>query len=447
MEWLYYLLEANLYLLLFYGFYRLFLAKTTFYSSNRYFLIAAILFSFLIPLIQISFLKPKVMITGDLTNVNFENLSSSNGIEPLIQTFYIIACVFLAIKLMLSLSKIAYLWRIGKKHRSKGYTIVELDKKPSAFSFFNFLFIHPSLLNNETIIKHELVHINEKHSLDLLLLECIKVICWFNPIIYFIKNDFKLLHEFIADQTTTEEQNNKHQYAMFLIESSLYNFSIPFTNQFFNQRILKQRINMLNKEKTAKWVRLNFVLAIPLILGMLCLSTLAFSKDYGYFDILSNGKSLQDTTKKMRKPLPPPPPKQTRRLLPPPPPKVDKVKFPPPIVKPDGKNLKTPPPVEPPPPGYKTKRDQVKFPPPIIKKDEKRNEVPPPPKADQVKFPPPIVKPDKSKNKMVEGDPIKKSDMKEVVIIGDPTKSQNKLNDEIKEVIIKAEKKQGNNNF
>jgi hypothetical protein len=273
--------------------------------------------------------------------------------------------------------------------------------------------------------------------------ECINVLCWFNPIIYFIKNDFKLLHELIADQETTEDQNNKHQYAMFLIESSLYNFSIPFTNQFFNQQILKQRINMLNKEKTAKWVRLNFVLAIPLILGMLCVSTLAFSKDYGYFDILSSGKALQDTTKKMRKPLPPPPPKQDRKPLPPPPPKQDQVKYPPPIVKPDRENKSQEPTVR---TIKMTKKDQIKFPPPIIKPDRKPLPPPPaklirktPPKQDVVKFPPPIVKPDqpKTKNKTVEGDPIKKTEMKEVVILGDPTKSSTKVNDEINEALKK----------
>ncbi len=369
MEWLYYLLEANLYLLLFYGFYRLVLAKTTFYSSNRYYLIAAILFSFLIPVVQIGFLKPAIFNANDFTDVTIESSGSTFGIQFILKALYFVICSFLILKLTLSLSKIAALWKNGTKHKFVSYTIVELNEKPSAFSFFNLLFIHPSLITNETIIRHEMVHIKEKHSLDLLLLELVNVISWFNPINYFIKKDLMLLHEFIADQATTNEQNNKHQYAMFLIESSLYNFSIPFTNQFFNQRILKQRINMLNKEKTAKWVRLNFVLAIPLILGMLCVSTLAFSKDYGYFDILSKGNALQDSTKKMRKPLPPPPPpKQDRAPLPPPPPpKQDQVKFPPPIIKSEQKNKKRPPAVVPPRP----KKDVVKFPAPIIKSDKK----------------------------------------------------------------------------
>ena len=93
-----------------------------------------------------------------------------------------------------------------------------------------------------------------------------------------------------------------------------------------------------------------------------------------------------------------------------------------------------------------TKKDQIKFPPPIIKPDRKPLPPPPaklirktPPKQDVVKFPPPIVKPDqpKTKNKTVEGDPIKKTEMKEVVILGDPTKSSTKVNDEINEALKK----------
>lgn len=404
MEWLYYLLEANLYLLLFYGFYRLLLAKTTFYNGNRYFLLASLVLAFLIPLVQLSYLKPTISGYQNSASTATENFNATIGIELVVQVGYIIVCSIFIIKLILSLLKITHLWRNGRKHNADNYTIVELNEKLAAFSFFNILFIHPNLMHNGTVIRHEMTHIKEKHSYDLLLLETIQIVSWFNPIIYLIRKDLKLLHEFIADQATTQEQINKHEYAMFLIESSLINFSIPFTNQFFNSQILKQRINMLNKEKTAKWVKLHFALAIPLLLGMLCLSTLAFSKDYGYFDLLPNGKSVQDTLKKMRKPLPPPPPK-----------KKDQVKFSPPVIKTDGNKLQNPPPAEPPPPSNKAKKDQVKFPPPVIKPDGKKTSL-----------------------KLIEGDPTKQPEiMLEVVIEADPTKSQDKLNDEIKDVLIK----------
>jgi hypothetical protein len=435
MEWLYYLLEANLYLLLFYGFYKLLLAKTTFYNSNRYFLLVSLLLAFLIPFVQLSYLKPVISSYQHSGNGAIEDYNPVISIEFIVQICYVMICSILIVRLISSLLKITYLWKNGKKHSTNNYTIIELNEKPAAFSFFNLLFIHPRLMDNDTVMRHEMVHIKEKHSYDLLLLECVQITSWFNPIIYFIRKDLKLLHEFIADQATTKEQINKHEYAMFLIESSLNNFSIPFTNQFFNPQTLKQRINMLNKEKTAKWVKLHFALAIPLLLGMLFLSTLAFSKDYGYFDLLPNIKTVQDTTKKIKKPLPPPP-KQDQYPAPPPRGKKDQVKFPPPVVKPNEKNLKNPPPVEPPPPGYRTKKDQVKFPPPVVKPNEKNLKNPPPveppppgnrAKKDQVKFPPPVVKPIEktTSSKMIEGDPIKQPEVKEVVIYGNPISTKN----------------------
>ena len=419
MEWLYYLLEANLYLLLFYGFYKLLLAKTTFYNSNRYFLLAGVILAFLIPTVQLGYLKPNFSGYPIYVSSETENISPLISIELIIKICYVMVCSFFVLKLVLSLSKITFLWRNGKKHNTHNYIMVELNEKPAAFSFFNILFIHPSLIDNKTIIRHEMVHIKEKHSLDLLLLEFVQIISWFSPVIYFIRKDLKLIHEFIADQATTKNEINKHEYAMFLIETSLNNFSIPFTNQFFNPQILKQRINMLNKEKTAKWVKLHFALAIPLIVGMLCMSTLAFSKDYGYFDLLSNVEIPQDTTKKMIKANAPQPPV-----------KRDQVKFPPPIVKPDGKKSQAAPPVEPPPPRYSAKKDQVKFPPPIVKPDGKKLQAappvePPPPgysaKKDQVKFPPPIVKPIKKKTpvKVIEAEPAKQPELKKE-ITGDP---------------------------
>ncbi len=192
---------------------------------------------------------------------------------------------------------------------------------------------------------------------------------------------------------------------------------------------------MLNKKRTAGWARLRLLLALPLTGSMLCMSTMAFTKDYGYVDLLPEKSEfttpIQDNPKvenikkndtlrlkkakktdqikfpppivRPDKPLkikktPPPP------VEPPPPHKTDQIKFPPPIVKPDkpSKGVKTPPPpVEPPPPH---KKDQIKFPPPVVKPDKpsKGSEIPPPPvepppphKKDVVRFPPPIVKPDK----------------------------------------------------
>jgi hypothetical protein len=175
-----------------------------------------------------------------------------------------------------------------------------------------------------------MVHIKQKHSFDILFFEIMQIICWFNPVIYFIKRDAKLLHEYIADEQSAGLESEKHTYAMFLIENSFGNLTTPLTNQFFNQSILKRRINMLNKKRTAGWARLRLLLTLPLGGAMLCTSTMAFTKDYGYIDLLPE-KSFSNTFQEV--------------------PKVENIK------------KQTAPKVE------NVKRDQVKFPPPIVKND------------------------------------------------------------------------------
>ena len=298
MEWMYYLLEANLYLLLFYGFYKLFLQHETFYNSNRYFLLFSSLTAFVLPVLQLGFLKPAPIVNDALfpppvlyTVDELASMTTNPVVEPTNYTDYLypiyllVAFVF-ATKLIFSLVKIISLWAKADKKSTGKITIIELDAQKTAFSFFNLLFIHPHLAERETVFKHELVHIKQKHSLDILFFEILQIICWFNPIIYFIKKDIKLLHEYIADDLSTNQGMQKHEYAMFLIENSFGVMPTPLTNQIFNQSILKRRINMLNKKRTANWARLRLLLALPLTGGMLCISTMAFTKSYGYVDLL-----------------------------------------------------------------------------------------------------------------------------------------------------------------
>ncbi|WP_461787928.1 M56 family metallopeptidase [Pedobacter sp.] len=291
MNWLYYLLEANLYLAVFYFMYKLLLQRSTFYNSNRYFLVFSIAAAFTIPLIQLGFLKPQLLLQTETISYEMplETLEISVIAKPPTLTAqdyifygYLLLAMFLGLKFMISISKIVKIYLNSKKRKLNDYTLVELRSEHTAFSFFNILFIHPTMAKNDAVLRHEIVHIREKHSWDILLLELLKICCWFNPIVYLMKKDVTLLHEYIADEKTTDANITKHEYAMFLIENSMAAYSSSLVNQLFNQSILKSRINMLNKKKTANWARLKYLLAIPLGAGLLCVSTLSFSKSYGY---------------------------------------------------------------------------------------------------------------------------------------------------------------------
>jgi len=310
MDGLYYLLEANLYLAAFYLLYKLLLQNTTFYHANRYFLVSSIIVAFCIPFIQFGFLKPPLMaieqiqvseVPQQFVEVTEVEQAKVWTINDYLLYGYLTLAIGLAIKFLFAISKIIMLYFKHEKHELGKYTLVELPAEHAAFSFFNVLFIHPNMAKNNAVLTHEMIHIKQKHSLDIILLELLKIVCWFNPVVYLMKRDLTLLHEYIADESTTAKDISKHEYAMFLIENSMASYSPSLVNQFFNQSILKSRINMLNKEKTANWARLKYLLAAPLGLGLLCASTLSFSKSYGYLEIGSQKEVTQETTPKQEK--------------------------------------------------------------------------------------------------------------------------------------------------
>lgn len=327
MNGLYYLLEANLYLLLFYGFYKLWLHRETFYGLNRFYLLFSSVTAFILPCLQVGFIhgffNPKVATTAiEITEVPLATTFQTAIVTPekpifsteqILTIIYLVVVIFLALKLLWAFKNIFKLYQQAEKERFNNFTLINLTKPNTAFSFFNLLFIDPKIKGKNTVLKHEMAHIQQKHSLDILFFELVQILCWFNPIIYFLKNDVKLVHEYLADEATTNADIEKYDYAMFLIQNSCGIDNMPLANQIFNQSILKRRITMLNQPKSAGRAKLKYLLTVPLGVAMLCASTLAFSKTYGIVDLLPEKVNTVDTIKKQK--LPPPPPKPPQKIV------------------------------------------------------------------------------------------------------------------------------------
>jgi len=342
MNWLYYLLEANLYFALFYGFYRLFLHRETFYGLNRSYLIVTSILAFNLPFFQLGFLKApvieqitiapttetvisQVMIPENLPLESYQ--PSIFTIDHAVIAIYALVTIAFLLKMLFNLSKIMRMRKLPSVKLENGVKLIDLRDSKIAFSFFNLLFLDPQLTEKNTILKHELVHIKQKHSFDVLLFEMIQIINWFNPITYLVKKDIKLIHEYLADEETTRCDVEKYQYAMFLIQNSTGIQNLTLTNQIFSSSILKKRISMLNQEKSASWARLKLLLALPITVGMLCISTVAFTKDYGFVELMPEKPSAQ---------LPPQQEKPDTKVKRIPPPAISKTYFPP--YKRDSKN-------------------------------------------------------------------------------------------------------------
>jgi hypothetical protein len=393
MSWIYYLLEANLYLAAFYLVYYFVLRRETYYQLNRLYLMSICVMAFIIPLLQIGTLRkvpPPPIVYQTITPVN--NTYIWTRADYCLLLYITVAAVMLT-AFAIKLYKLMQLSRKAKQHNN-GFYLIEIADNNNAFSFFKYLFIDPKLASSPAVLQHELVHIRQKHSLDIVFLELFKIVNWFNPVVYLLQNSVKELHEFIADQETATQQQDVNGYTDFLINSAYGFTESHLVNNFFNKNLLKTRIIMLHQKRSGSLARLKLLVTLPLLGGMLCLSTLGFTKDYSLIDLApAQAKQVPPpppvaVPNKPQTP-PPPPPVEPRHHKyagkkmppPPPPPKVSKVHFPPPVVKPDADGKLAPPP----PP----KVSKVRFPPPMVKKDATS----PKPKVTQIRFPPPIVKP------------------------------------------------------
>jgi len=149
------------------------------------------------------------------------------------------------------------------------FTKITVPQSTSAFSFFRDIFMGEEIQKDkeDNILAHELVHVKQWHSLDLLFFELARIVFWFNPLVYIYQNRVAELHEFIADERAVK--HNKAAHFEMLLSQAFHTQHISFVNQFFNRSLIKKRIVMLQKKKSKAVWQLKYVLLFPLVLGML----------------------------------------------------------------------------------------------------------------------------------------------------------------------------------
>lgn len=304
MNWLHYLVEANIYLGVFYLCYFLFLNHDTHYLLGRAYLLFSCVVAFVLPVTQLSILKP---VEPAIRQVVFTNPVYNNGPvqeitidEPMRQFtladglfyVYIIGAAIALLVLGYRLYRLFLLTRKRPALQGNSYKIVHLYGDNTAFSFFNYLFIGTEVPQADTIIAHELVHIRQKHSADIIFVELLKVISWFNPFVYLLQRSLRTIHEYIADEQTAAKEKDALTYSSFLLNNAYGIQGAPIAHSFFNYNLLKKRIIMLNQKRSGRLARLKYLAAVPLCAGMLCASTLVFSKDYAFIDLAPASKPV-----------------------------------------------------------------------------------------------------------------------------------------------------------
>ena len=269
MNWWHYLLLVNIYLTLFFAFYTLLLRRETFFQLNRIYLIGTAILSFFIPLIQSQWVK-NLFITQQVqytiyggNAVSITDVAPINGnpvtLGQLLIVLYTGGVIFLAVKLMLQLILVRRLIR---------------DPSPKvSYSFFNKVKVSEGIDGRDVIHNHEMVHARQFHSADVLIIEAVMIINWFNPIVYLYRYAIKHVHEFIADRYTLKKGTSKADYAMLLLSQTFDTPAHNLVNPFFNHNLLKQRIMMLQKNKSQRIKLIKYGLSAPLFILMLVLSS------------------------------------------------------------------------------------------------------------------------------------------------------------------------------
>lgn len=258
-----YLIESCIGLCVFLLLYQLLKSETDF-KLKRILLLSGIIGSVLFPLIHFnslnsgipsltdlipSYLLPQITITAEGATRPIENTITIWS--TLIAVYLIGAFVFLFI-FVFRIIKIVQLIHSSETYSSGKYIIGESKKSKLTFSFFNFIFIgcaHPiSATEKQQILNHEAIHVSQWHSLDILLLNVLGIVFWFNPIILVYKKIFIQLHEFEADARAVEN-HELNEYCSLLARVALQSADFTIANHF-NQSLTLKRIAMMQTMKT-----------------------------------------------------------------------------------------------------------------------------------------------------------------------------------------------------
>ncbi len=314
---LHYIIQTMAFQLFFIIVYDLFLKNETFFNWNRAYLLGTTALSFVLPFIQIERFKNAVpqnfIITLPEVVLGQEKVVNSSATEipsvlvesslPLWELLFYLG-VILALGLFLfKLTNILILIYKNPKTKVGKLKLVQLLKSTKAFSFFNYIFLgeHLNEKEKESILSHEIVHVKQNHTLDLLFFEVLRIVFWFNPLVYIYQNKIMALHEFIADSNAIKQQN-KSEYYQNLLSQVFETKHISFINPFFKQSLIKKRIVMLQKSKSKQIRLLKYALLIPMVIGMLVYTSCSVQdkalNQNGNLDLSQYSYSIKDAVLK-----------------------------------------------------------------------------------------------------------------------------------------------------
>ena len=314
---LFYLLQVMAASGLLYGYYHFALRNKKFHRYNRFYLLMAVVISAFIPFLNIPVyfsqkdaessvvLQTLQVISSPSFSSDNVTLSTALPIEsvtsPLLTTENIFTLLYLFIlslfllRVIISLNKIRFLIKRNTVEQLDRIKFINTDEQGTPFSFFRWLFWNRKIElhsdKGEQIFRHELFHIQQKHSWDIIFMELVSTIFWINPFFHFIKKEVKAIHEFLADEFAIKENRN-WQYAELLLMQVL-NTDNRLVNPFFHNQI-KRRIAMITTSRKPSYRYLRKIMVLPVAASIILL--FAFNYKNKQSDPLEFERSINSLT-------------------------------------------------------------------------------------------------------------------------------------------------------
>lgn len=280
-----FLVESGVSLALLSLIYILFLRKETFFRLNRIFLLVSVVFSVLLPFLHFRVYEAQPIMLAEVTVTPYKNLLEAVTVygqdlsgtvvkrissSRLIVFAYSLGLFFFTIRLALKLIQVFTLIRNNPVQTSGKIKFVLLEEEMSPFSFLNYVFVNPQRREDKDykdVLVHEMEHIRQGHTFDILILEILTILQWFNPFMWILKRVIRENHEFLADRAVLNSGVNARKYKQLLLSQTL-GLQLDVANHF-NSSLVKKRIKMLSRIKSSKLANFKYVVGAFSIVALL----------------------------------------------------------------------------------------------------------------------------------------------------------------------------------
>nr|WP_315151749.1 M56 family metallopeptidase [uncultured Flavobacterium sp.] len=273
-----FLIKSSISLLVLLLFYHLVLEKEKMHQFNRFYLLSSIVFSFIIPFITIevidqsadALVQTNTVMTGEATMAIMPETVNYTAI--IIWSIYSLVTLLLLFRFMRNILKIKSKIKSNTIIHYKNAKLVLLEEKTLPHTFWNSIFINETDYRNRKIeaelYTHELIHVTQKHTLDVLFIEILKTLFWFNPIFIFYKKAIQLNHEFLADEKVVSTHDDVPLYQNLLL-SKANEYQTFYLTSNLNYSVTKKRLIMMTKTVSKTKITLYKIALMPLFSGLI----------------------------------------------------------------------------------------------------------------------------------------------------------------------------------